>query len=133
MEFGERLATLRKAKGLSQDALGKGLGTPDEDGKRTDAGKQVVLGWEKGRHFPKVDQFALICNRLGCSSDYLLFGAEGGLSGQATELGRELDAIGNPQEREQAFQICRGTIRMASSHPMHGVQEITQQVTRRAN
>jgi transcriptional regulator with XRE-family HTH domain len=78
MEFGERLAAERKAKGLSQDAFGKGLGCAWRDGKRTDAGKQVVLGWEKGRHFPKVDQLVLIC-KLGCSSDYLLFGTrEGG-------------------------------------------------------
>jgi transcriptional regulator with XRE-family HTH domain len=69
MTFGARLTEARKRKQLTQDGLGKGLGT---DGK--DASKAVVYGWEKDQHFPRVDQLALICERLGCSADYLLFG-----------------------------------------------------------
>lgn len=69
MNFGTRLEGARKAKKLTQADLGKGLGT---DG--ADVGKQVVWGWEKGNHFPRVDQLALICQRLSVSADFLLFG-----------------------------------------------------------
>lgn len=72
MTFGLRLRLVREQKGLTQDGLGKGLGT---DGK--DVGKSVVYGWEKDQHMPRVDQLLLICQRLDCSADYLLFGKEG--------------------------------------------------------
>lgn len=68
MSFGARLAQKRLEKGLTQAGLGVGLGT----GK--DAGKGVVYGWEKDQHYPRVDQLILICNRLNCSADYLLYG-----------------------------------------------------------
>lgn len=71
MTFGARLAEARKRKQLTQDGLGRGLGT---DGK--DASKAVVYGWEKDQHYPRVDQLVLICEKLGVSSDYLLFGTE---------------------------------------------------------
>lgn len=63
------MASLRKAKNMTQQELGKGLGT---DG--SDAGKQVVYGWEKDQHYPRVDQLMLICKKLGVSADFLLFG-----------------------------------------------------------
>lgn len=69
MSFGARLTQARKEKGLTQDGLGKGLGT---DGK--DAGKAVVYGWEKDQHYPRVDQLVLICKKLEVTADYLLFG-----------------------------------------------------------
>jgi transcriptional regulator with XRE-family HTH domain len=69
MSFGKRLTEARKKKGLTQEQLGKGLATDGQD-----ASKSVVYGWEKDQHFPKVDQLVLICNKLGCSADYLLFG-----------------------------------------------------------
>lgn len=69
MKFGDRLAEIRKQKKLTQDQLGEGLGT---DG--ADASKAVVLGWEKNRHFPRVDQLMMICEKLGTSADYLVFG-----------------------------------------------------------
>lgn len=70
MTFGERLAKARVDKNLTQTELGEGLGT---DG--ADASKSVVYGWEKDQHHPRADQLVLICKKLGCSADYLLFGA----------------------------------------------------------
>ncbi len=70
MSFGARLAAIRKERGLTQQELGKGLAT---DG--ADASKSVVYGWEKDQHYPRVDQLMLICKKLNCSADYLLFGA----------------------------------------------------------
>lgn len=69
MTFGERLSKQRTSRGMSQTELGKGLATDGED-----ASKSVILGWEKDRHFPKADQLTLICEKLGCTADYLLFG-----------------------------------------------------------
>ena len=71
MKFGDRLRELRESKKMSQAELGRGLG---EDGK--DSSKAVVSGWEKNRHFPKVDQLIKICSRLGCSADFLCFGVQ---------------------------------------------------------
>lgn len=70
VRFGARLAAMRKLRGMTQTDLGKGLGT---DG--ADVGKQVVYGWEKDQHYPRVDQLMQICEKLSCSADYLLFGA----------------------------------------------------------
>ena len=61
---------MHKLRGMAQTELGKGLGT---DG--ADVGRQVVYGWEKDQHYPRVDQLILICEKLSCSADYLLFGA----------------------------------------------------------
>lgn len=69
MSFGKRLAALRKRLGMTQAELGLELGT---DGKH--ASKSVVYGWEKDQHYPRVDQLILICKKLHCSADHLLFG-----------------------------------------------------------
>lgn len=71
MSFGTRLSLARKNKGLTQADVGVGLAT---DGG--DASKSVVYGWEKDQHYPRVDQLTLICKRLGCGADYLLFGVQ---------------------------------------------------------
>lgn len=108
MNFGQRLADMRKARKLTQAELGRGLGT---DG--TDAGKQVVYGWEKGIYFPKVDQLAAICQRLGVSADWLLFGEKVAISPMAQELGAELDLVNDESARRRVFGLCKNMIRMA--------------------
>lgn len=96
MTFGSRLKQLRQAKGLTQTQLGLKLGAHNQD-----AGKQVVMGWEKDQHFPKVDQLVLICNRLDCSADFLLFGEtrETGLSPEAIQVARTLDSFTGEDRR----------------------------------
>lgn len=79
MTFGVRLRLAREQKGLTQEGLGKGLGTRGKD-----VGKSVVYGWEKDQHFPRADQLALICQALGVDADYLLFG-KGGLQTPSAE------------------------------------------------
>lgn len=71
MNFGARLVKARNLKKLTQEQVGKGLGT---DG--ADVTKSTVYGWEKSGHFPRADQLALICDRLDCSADWLLTGAK---------------------------------------------------------
>ncbi len=91
MSFGTRLAAVRKERGLTQQELGRGLGT---DG--ADASKSVVYGWEKDQHYPRVDQLILICRKLHCSADYLLFGVgkpQAAASPQVIEAQRAVSAL----------------------------------------
>jgi transcriptional regulator with XRE-family HTH domain len=119
MTFGERLRDARKAKNLTLEQLGVGLGT---DGK--DATKAVVWGWEKGQHFPRVDQLALICARLKCNAHFLLFG-EGqagaeSLPADAMGLAERLDGIKAPRVRAAAENAAMAAITrvVAASDPL---------------
>lgn len=108
MDFGTRLAALRRERELTQEELGRGLGTDGED-----SSKSVVLGWEKGRHFPKVDQLALICQRLDCSADYLLFGVStAAYSPGASAVAQGLDSL-HGEERRRAMRLCNEIIKLA--------------------
>lgn len=73
--FGRRLAAARARAKLTQAQLGEGLGTKGEP-----TTKQTVYGWEKDQHYPRVDQLMLICEKLGISADFLLFGDEAAAS-----------------------------------------------------
>jgi transcriptional regulator with XRE-family HTH domain len=103
MSFGTRLTEARKKKLLTQEGLGKGLGT---DGK--DASKAVVYGWEKDQHFPRVDQLAMICQRLEVSADYLLFGtiAESALLPEVATVAAEVNSF-PPKHRRVALAHIR--------------------------
>lgn len=109
MSFGARLTEARKRKNLTQEALGRGLGT---DGK--DASKAVVYGWEKDQHYPRVDQLELICEKLDCSADYLLRGvvATSSLSAEVAALAAEIDSIPAP-ERARVLTLCRQVLELA--------------------
>jgi transcriptional regulator with XRE-family HTH domain len=110
MSFGTRLAETRKKKGLTQDQLGKGLATKGED-----ASKSVVYGWEKDQHFPRVDQLVLICEKLGCSSDWLLFGKQStsALTPEVAEVAMAIDAIPKKSVREQVLTLTRQYLEFA--------------------
>lgn len=69
MGFKERLAEARKAKKLSQEALGALMGGEDEK-----MSKQGISHWETGRYEPSLSQLARLCEILDCSADWLLFG-----------------------------------------------------------
>jgi transcriptional regulator with XRE-family HTH domain len=97
MTFGMRLTAARKHAGLTQQELGRGLGT---DG--ADASKSVVYGWEKDQHYPRVDQLVLICERLKCSADYLLFGRESQFTPEARELAKWFDKLTDERDRAVA-------------------------------
>lgn len=66
MEWNERIASARKAAGLTQEALGEKLGVS----------RQAVSKWESGQAVPDLDTVAKLCLALGFSADYLLFGRE---------------------------------------------------------
>lgn len=111
MTFGKRLADRRKEKELTQTDLGRGLGT---DG--ADVSKAVVYGWEKDQHHPRVDQLALICKRLNCSSDYLLFGIDAStqLSTEVASIAVDLDQL-KDTARSYALRMCREVISFAKN------------------
>lgn len=109
MSFGARLTAKRKEKNLTQEGLGKGLGT---DGK--DASKAVVYGWEKDQHFPRTDQLELICAKLNCSADYLLFGkeAEATLTPEVAMAAAAIEALPTP-ERDRVLRLVRQLLELA--------------------
>ena len=66
MTTGERIAKARKAKGLSQEQLGAGLGVT----------AQAVSSWERNEYLPETKNLAPLCETLDLSLDALLGGTE---------------------------------------------------------
>lgn len=64
--FGERLATSRKNKKLSQEALARHLGVS----------KQAVSHWEKGANFPDNQKLPVLASLLNVRVGWLLTGTE---------------------------------------------------------
>jgi Predicted transcriptional regulators len=107
--FGDWLRAKREAKGLSQAALGRGLGTGG-----VNVSKSVVYGWEKEQHYPRVDQLYMMCTTLGCTADALMFGIEhqGSFSKEAADVARAIDTF-QGDTRERVIQLCRQAIELA--------------------
>ena len=62
MEFGNKLRTLRKAKGLSQENLAKQLGIS----------RQAISKWESNLSQPDIDNIIQLCKIFQISADELL-------------------------------------------------------------
>ena len=62
MKFGEKLQTLRRAKGLSQEQLAEALG----------ATRQPVSKWELNASLPDVEKLLVLSDFFQVSTDYLL-------------------------------------------------------------
>lgn len=92
---------------MTQTQLGKGLGT-----NGADVSKAVVLGWEKDRHSPRADQLAVICERLAVNPDWLLMGAEQGLSVDAQRVAREFDSF-DATDREHILSLWTVMLKVA--------------------
>lgn len=85
----------------------------------TDASKAVVWGWEKGHHYPKVDQLILICNKLECSSDFLLFGKTAqapAVSPEVANLAARVDRLSDFQ-RGKVLDMLRDALEIAAAVP----------------
>lgn len=111
MTFQDRLEQARKAKQMSQEALGVGLG---KDG--ANMSKQAVSHWEKGRNEPSVSQLGLICARLGCSADWLILGREvaPAMSPTTLELATLIEAQPEPV-RLAMLKTCRDSLEMLAT------------------
>ncbi len=66
MTLGERIYSLRKARGLSQEELADAVGVS----------RQAVSKWELGESQPEVDKVVLLAQVLGVTTDQLLLGVE---------------------------------------------------------
>jgi transcriptional regulator with XRE-family HTH domain len=64
MSFGQKLLSLRKAKGLSQDELGSQI----------KVSRQTVSKWELGETTPEMDKLILISELFNISLDELIKG-----------------------------------------------------------
>lgn len=62
MNFSEKLYTLRKERGLSQEQLAENL----------DVSRQAISKWESGRAVPETEKLLLISDYFGVSLDYLM-------------------------------------------------------------
>lgn len=109
MGFGGRLRQKRKEAGLTQEELGRGLGT---DGK--DVGKAVVYGWEKEQHFPKVDQLEILCRRYRWSADFLVLDQVGtsDLAPDVAELVSEMNDL-PAKHRDWVLMTLREAVKLA--------------------
>ena len=66
MEFGEKLQTLRKQKGLTQEELAQALYVS----------RTAISKWESGRGYPSIDSLKAIARFFGVTIDHLLSGEE---------------------------------------------------------
>ncbi len=76
--LGARLCEARIAKGWTQAELAEGLGVTGED-----MSKAAVSAWERNTRQPNAGQLAVLCERLGVTADYLLFGRVSAKRGRA--------------------------------------------------
>jgi len=60
--FAERLRTLRRERGMTQDALSKIIGV----------GQDAVSIYERGLHYPEVRNLIILADFFGVSIDYLV-------------------------------------------------------------
>lgn len=129
MSFGSRLAEARKRKNLTQEALGRGLGT---DGK--DASKAVIYGWEKDQHHPRADQLAMLCSRLDVSADWLLLGkgSESALTREALDIALEIDTF-DAETRRRVLLMWSGVLALARGTPNEEEQHLTPVASKRAH
>ena len=75
MTFGERLMSLRRARGLSQEALGDML----------DVTRQTVSKWERGDSTPELEKLVELSRIFGVSLDELI-------KGDVEEMKQEINA-----------------------------------------
>ena len=66
MELNERIASVRKAAGLTQEQLGELVGVS----------RQAVSKWESGQAVPDAMTITALCQKLHVSADYLLLGVD---------------------------------------------------------
>ena len=67
MSFGEKLASLRKEKGISQEELASEL----------NVSRQAVSKWESNNAYPETDKIIAICKIFNYSMDELIGLKEG--------------------------------------------------------
>ena len=77
MSIADRIQSLRKAKGISQEELAD----------KISVSRQAVSKWESGQSTPDIEKIILLSDYFGTTTDYLLKGIE-----TAKETGKKLNA-----------------------------------------
>lgn len=67
IEFGKRLAEIRKSKKIKQKELKEMIDAPTV---------QMISGWENGHSFPSTNYLIILAKKLDISLDYLLLGKQ---------------------------------------------------------
>lgn len=83
MKFNERLMTLRKKRGLSQEELGFELGVS----------RQTVSKWESGQSYPDFQRLVLLADYFDISLDELVRGLDVGDVRALNESEKQLSSI----------------------------------------
>ncbi|WP_302961328.1 helix-turn-helix domain-containing protein [uncultured Adlercreutzia sp.] len=83
MKFNERLMTLRKKRGLSQEELGFELGVS----------RQTVSKWEQGQSYPDFQRLVLLADYFDISLDELVRGLDVGDVRALNESEKQLSSI----------------------------------------
>ena len=99
MDFGSRLATARKNKGLSQEELAELLGVS----------RQTIYKWETGITYPDIDKLCDISRRLEVTTVYLLDGEEPSQSQEAAPVIQEAAPI-SKEETVKHFAVFSKTV-----------------------
>lgn len=99
MTFGEKLYQLRKAQGLSQEALAEKLHTS----------RQAISKWENNNGYPETEKIILISKLFQISLDDLLM-EERGLGAACDDAGRDAKSGSNEKGKEEnGYYINRET------------------------
>ena len=96
MELHERIALIRKTKGLTQEQLGELVGVT----------RQAVSKWESGQAVPDALTIAKLCQELDLSADYILLGKDAGEPVEGTVGGVQNAALEDLDPAYQLPEVC---------------------------
>ena len=94
MTINERILALRRAAGLSQEALAEQVGVS----------RQAIGKWESGASLPGLDNLQELARALGVSCDELLTGKESGTENTAGQDGVSLESVKALLDAQNAAQ-----------------------------
>lgn len=98
MNFNDRLADLRRKKGLSQEQLGYELGVS----------RQTVSNWELGQSYPDFQRLVLLSDYYEMSLDELVRGVDVGDVRAGNESEKQISSIYSDVERgKEALRAWR--------------------------
>ncbi|MDQ0340233.1 transcriptional regulator with XRE-family HTH domain [Caldalkalibacillus uzonensis] len=112
MDFPQRLRTLRKAKGLTQEELGR----------KVNVTKVSISGYESGNRSPDMDTLKMLADALDVSIDYLL-GRD-----QAQTKTNDLPELTEKDERDiqKELENLISGLKSENSFAAFGGQDISQ-------
>ena len=97
MIFSEKLLTLRKAKGITQEQLAEKL----------DVSRQSISKWESGQSVPELEKIVALSTIFDVSTDYLLKSSEiDDLSVKTEMLEKQLQQMLLREQRQHRIWAC---------------------------